>query len=111
MTEVKTQPVTAVLFDDKQVHRANKIPGSVCIMPPDPTTPDGEEPNQFLWYYCPCGCGSLGVLIVGCRYKPKNDGFATWKWDGRRDKPTLVPSVHHVGHWHGYLTDGVWKSV
>lgn len=33
-----------------------------------------------------------------------------WGWDGNEDKPTLTPSIHAVGHWHGFLTAGVLKS-
>ena len=28
---------------------------------------------------------------------------ASWEWDGDIDAPTLSPSVHNVGHWHGWL--------
>lgn len=33
---------------------------------------------------------------------------ATWEWDGNAEQPTLTPSVHHVGCWHGWLTAGQW---
>lgn len=35
------------------------------------------------------------------------DNGATWYWNGDRDKPTLTPSLHAVGIWHGWLRDGV----
>ena len=29
-----------------------------------------------------------------------------WLWDGNADSPTLTPSLHLPGVWHGYLTNG-----
>lgn len=37
-------------------------------------------------------------------------GERTWGWDGNLEKPTLQPSIHYVGHWHGYMTSGRLKS-
>jgi uncharacterized protein DUF6527 len=53
---------------------------------------------------CPCGCGRTAALAIRPAPSP------SWEWDGNRDKPTLTPSVHHVGHWHGWLRAGVWES-
>ena len=107
MSEVKTQPVEATHVPDKEQFRTNefegRIPGSFRVTEADT---DGE---QTFWYCCPCGCGSLGPLTVGNGFKPKST--PSWHWSGSTDKPTLKPSVHHVGHWHGWLTDGVWRSV
>ncbi len=33
-----------------------------------------------------------------------------WLWDGNETSPTLNPSIHWLGHWHGYLINGVLKS-
>lgn len=33
-----------------------------------------------------------------------------WSWDGDEDKPTLSPSVHCVGYWHGYFVQGRMQS-
>lgn len=30
----------------------------------------------------------------------------TWGWDGNFDKPTLTPSIHEPGTWHGHLQAG-----
>lgn len=38
-----------------------------------------------------------------------NNGHS-WKWDGNQDKPTLEPSVHHVGRWHGFIRKGRMES-
>lgn len=72
----------------------------------------GSEDYRGMIYRCPCGCGRLGALpfhpLGGDDKKHYRDG---WHWDGNRDKPTLTPSVHHVGHWHGYLRDGFWVQA
>lgn len=65
------------------------------------------EPPGGLWYMCPCGCGTQGFLAI----RPANPAHPSWGWDGNRDAPTLTPSVHHVGHWHGFLRAGVWEQA
>jgi hypothetical protein len=42
----------------------------------------------------------------------KNHGTKNreWVWDGNVEKPTLSPSIHRVGHWHGHLKKGYFKS-
>ena len=34
-----------------------------------------------------------------------------WNWDGNEQSPTLTPSIHWPGEWHGYLTNGQFKSI
>ena len=102
MSEIRTQPVTAVHVDKDRFHD-EKIPGSFYI---GDTDSDGEI---SCWYICPCGCGRPGLLNVGKNFKP-SDG-PSWNWNGSTERPNLEPSVHHVGHWHGWLRDGVWVSV
>lgn len=36
----------------------------------------------------------------------KNECGAQWSWDGNEDKPTLSPSLHAKGIWHGYVKEG-----
>ena len=36
----------------------------------------------------------------------KNESNAQWGWDGNEDKPTLTPSLHAVGIWHGWVLKG-----
>lgn len=57
-------------------------------------------------FICPCGCGRHGWL----QFRPGPP--PSWEWNGNREKPTLRPSVRQVGgcQWHGWLTDGVWRS-
>jgi hypothetical protein len=61
-----------------------------------------------LLFICPCGCARLGALTVN----PK-PGAKGWAWDGNREKPSLLPSIQKTSPcgWHGYLIDGVFRSV
>jgi hypothetical protein len=29
-----------------------------------------------------------------------------WGWDGNEVFPTLTPSIHDVGYWHGHMQNG-----
>lgn len=40
-----------------------------------------------------------------------NDNDAQWRWDGNLDEPTLRPSLHAVGEWHGWVTGGVMSEA
>lgn len=96
MAEVKTTPVVATLVDD--IDHGRTAPGSFEFYK------SGDRYPAGMIYCCPCGCGRTGALAFRPAESP------SWEWDGNRDKPTLQPSVHHVGHWHGRLTAGVWLS-
>jgi len=65
----------------------------------NPSTPDR------LMFRCPCGC----EILAGVTVKPVNPNG--WDWDGNLEQPTILPSIliNH-GHWHGYLTGGVFKT-
>lgn len=54
--------------------------------------PGDEHPDAI-----PIKCGTAG-------------GHRVWGWDGNKDAPTLTPSIHRVGHWHGYLRAGRLES-
>lgn len=55
------------------------------------------------------GWGGNGIV---CEWTVdrKNQCNAQWKLSGTKEKPTLSPSLHWVGMWHGWLTDGELKS-
>lgn len=63
---------------------------------------------------CPCGCGlEGGISFVGPTYGQRGEGQRPlWDWNGDEDKPTLTPSIQRTAgcRWHGYLTDGVFRS-
>lgn len=96
MGEVKTQPVAAQLVDSIIGAPAGGIKFYDA---------EGNSPSGF-HFQCPCGCGTMGSVRVA--------GDHAWTWNGGRDKPTVRPSVllsnKDGSHWHGYLTDGVWRS-
>jgi len=77
---------------------------------------DMKSPGDFVWHFnenndptqmtflCPCGCGAyLGVSVAG---------KVAWEWNQDLEKPTTTPSIRYLDgcHWHGYLTDGVFRS-
>ncbi len=108
MGEIRTQPIAAQHVQEWEKFRKESrpgvglIPGSFRIDGPD------EDGDYDFYYCCPCGCGSIGLLFVGKNVKPAVS--PSWTWNGSLEKPTLHPSVHHIGHWHGWLRDGVWES-
>lgn len=51
------------------------------------------------------GGGSRGIVFIPVQHGA-NSPCKHWGWDGNEDMPTLTPSVHWIGHWHGYLTAG-----
>ena len=100
MTEVRTQPVKAQRFEDIDDVRGK--PGAFEFYK------HGERYPAGMLFSCPCGC----KLIASLAFRPASkEDRASWEWDGDIDAPTLSPSVHNVGHWHGWLKNGVWESV
>jgi hypothetical protein len=63
---------------------------------------DTEGPKSIA-VCCP-GCHAVSLLNL----RPGNG--PDWKFDGDHAKPTLHPSIHHPGCWHGWLTDGQFVS-
>lgn len=79
------------------------------------SAPDG--PPVSLLFGCPCGCGALNAVSIAPREGSRRP---VWQWDGNEATPTLTPSIliHQLNeraeivgeHWHGYLTEGVFRS-
>lgn len=79
-----------------------KQPGDFFI-----TAPNVHEGGaRRLSFLCPCGCGDLAGIRI------RDDGQqmdGAWAWDGNEEQPTCTPSILiNKGHWHGYLTAGVF---
>lgn len=72
-----------------------------------PQRGDFEIQAGQVWVCCP-GCGTSSALKLGEPHPDKRP--AEWKLTGTPDKPTLKPSINHVGCWHGWLTDGQFTS-
>lgn len=66
---------------------------------------DAGEVDGILINAPEVGGGSRGVVHVPCKQGPNTPG-RHWGWDGNLDQPTFTPSIHWIGHWHGYLTAG-----
>lgn len=84
---------------------ACKSPGDFFFTEPNAV----EGGARRLSFICPCGCGDL------CGIRVRDDGSSeggAWKWDRNKDEPTCTPSINiGNGHWHGFLTKGVFKQV
>jgi len=58
---------------------------------------------------CP-GCGTLSALQLRKPSLWPGVPNKDWHWDGDEAAPTLSPSIHHVGCWHGHLKKGRFES-
>jgi hypothetical protein len=78
--------------------------------------------GQFTWSMDEQGRRSLVVALplskdlsrfCACEWTidHKNHCDASWSWNKDKVKPTLKPSLHWVGAWHGWVTDGVLKEA
>lgn len=89
---------------------------------------DGIQPGDFWWgteqaqvagttvtyrtMFAKWPDGCMACLPINMPPEAKRAGRgASWGWDGNEEKPTLTPSVHHVGHWHGWVRAGRMASV
>jgi len=101
--------IRAVCFESREQWLKAAMPGSFYIDPAefDPMDLGEEEAGDIsFWYFCPCGCGYKGRLIVG---ENQPDGVGPiWRWNGSKTEPTLLPSVQQVCFWSGHLSDGYW---
>lgn len=92
----------AIHIETMDEFREKRIAGSFHC-----AEPDSDDEIAF-WYCCPCGCRRIAPLNVGKGFKPSDP--PSWLWNGSFELATLTPSVHHVNHWHGYLTGGIWQK-
>lgn len=67
-----------------------------------------EEPSgrRLLCVLIPCQSAESGYTFAQFTIGFLNASGAQWDWDGNEDAPTLTPSVHAVGVWHGFVTNG-----
>lgn len=68
-----------------------------------------ENGIRYIYIKLPGGGGSGPDAIRVTRDLAKSggtDGAHTWHWDGNEQKPTIQPSLHWVGRWHGFLKAG-----
>jgi hypothetical protein len=68
-----------------------------------------SNPGRVYFYICiwlPMESGPDALRIQ----KASPGGPRVWEWDGNIEKPTLTPSIHALGLWHGYLKAGRFVS-
>ena len=63
---------------------------------------DRNKPTHHL-YLCLPGEKRLTAIQV---QRGQPGGSRVWGWDGNEDKPTIMPSLHAQGIWHGWLRAG-----
>lgn len=102
MSEVKTSPIKAKHIADQEQFQQRRGAGLFRV------GPVGKDGEQWSLYCCPCECCAASSLSTGNGFKPAVD--PSWMSSGSCDQPTLHPSVNHIGHWHGWLRNGVWES-
>jgi hypothetical protein len=102
VSEVRTPPTRLVDLNPKwvRVHGTSEVYG--------------------IRHDCPCravDCPMGGWAVVPTKANftgdpPSKDALARgWDTAGSSfEDITLSPSIHHVGHWHGWLRDGVLVS-
>jgi hypothetical protein len=64
-----------------------------------------EDGKRSLVVALPCKGGDYG-LWVNWTIGHKNHCNASWSWDCNEAAPTLNPSLHWVGAWHGWVRNG-----
>jgi Family of unknown function (DUF6527) len=66
-----------------------------------PKPGDIEIGKEDVLLACP-GCGQVCILPFA-----RHAGVGhRWSFDGNHVNPTLSPSIHHLGCWHGWLRAG-----
>ena len=63
--------------------------------------PASERPRAYGW----------PKTLSRWPFKEPLENGACWKYNGNPDCPTLHPSIHAVGIFHGWLQDGILKKV
>lgn len=63
--------------------------------------------QRVMWHKLPDGTPGCILLrpVVS-----QNVSMSSWQWDGNEEKPTLHPSVHLPGRWHGWFRNGRMES-
>lgn len=65
-----------------------------------------SEGKRMLCVLIPCPSAESGYTFSQWTIDHPNHCNAQWSWDGNEDSPTLTPSLHAVGVWHGWVKNG-----
>lgn len=111
MSEVRTQPTRLVGLNPKWViHGRDEVYG---IRYDCPCRKPGDIGNESNVSVCPMGGWAVVPTKTNFAGKPSSADAQARGWDLTGDSfnnVSLSPSIHHVGHWHGFLTNGVLTS-
>lgn len=106
--------------------KANRVSGNEQLQNPGDYYFDLDPVGEchYIFIFCPCGkCDRTYRMQLPVNTGIKQD--RAWLWDGNEDCPTLTPSIlrrvdtqenteyeikGHKCDWHGYLTQGVFRS-
>lgn len=78
---------------------------------------DFESVGEFTWQVDPATLKRVLILAIPHNNQRgwihsewtidhKNHCGAQWSWSGKEECPTLSPSLHAVGIWHGWVRNG-----
>lgn len=87
------------------------LPGDFWFGDEVATVGETEYRYRVMWAKYPDGCMACLPLDMPDEVKNAGSRRASWKFDGNLERPTLTPSVHHIGHWHGWVRAGRMESV
>lgn len=73
-----------------------KLPGDFCF----------DRDFEYIYLILP-GMNRPDSLRI---QKGSPGGPRVWGWDGDEEKPTITPSIHAPGEWHGFLRAGRLES-
>lgn len=83
----------------------------IVEIPGDSFSTPLAHPAPYIWLALPSPSPSgIDHVRLPMKPAPPNDVGASWSWDGNREKPTLTPSIHCIGVWHGFLRAGRFES-
>ena len=109
MSEVSTESVDAVVFGCSGDARQHGKGGIWYSWKPD-TQHQFPEDVASVFIVMPVNWGDTDLPQKGivCEWTVdrRNQCGAKWTLSGTQEKPTLSPSLHWVGMWHGWCRDG-----
>lgn len=67
---------------------------------------DDTDHPQYIYIRIPDGVNERGSTTPWLLKEKPDPVIDDWQWDGNREAPTLTPSLHWVGVWHGWMRNG-----
>lgn len=102
--------VVGKVFDNGHDARKHGPGGIWYVWKSDVPGKDRKFPEDVysVMIVMPVQWGELGRDGISCEWTVarKNSQGAQWTLSGTKEEPTLSPSLHWVGMWHGYLRSG-----